>query len=418
MYALIDCNNFYASCERVFRPSLNGKPIVVLSNNDGCVIARSNESKALGVPMGTPAFKLQQIFDYNNVNVFSSNFALYGDISNRVMNTLRMFSPDVEIYSIDEAFLLFQGFENFNLKDHCIEMKDAVYQRTKIPVSTGIAPTKALSKIANKIAKKFPVETQGVHVIDSEELRLKALRWTEIEDVWGIGRQFSKKLRSIGVNNAFEFTQLPDEYVRYKFSVVGLRLKHELEGKSVLALEEVKNKKAIATTRTFKSNTDDLEDIKERVSTYAVTCAEKLRKQKSHCNLLMVFVHTNGFRKDQEQYSKNIVIKLPYASNSSITLAKYAKIALYKIFKKGYMYKKAGVMAMGITPEYEHQISLFDNEDPKHKILMKTLDNLNHSIGHKCVKLSSQDPKRTWKMRQESLSPRYTTNWNELLTVK
>ena len=297
MFALVDCNNFYASCERVFRPNLNGKPVVVLSNNDGCVIARSNEAKTFGIPMGAPAFKFKEVFEKQNIHVFSSNYALYGDMSNRVMNLLSAYSPDIEIYSIDEAFLQFKGFDNFDLQSYCENIKKTVDKGTGIPISIGVAPTKALSKVANRVAKKFPDRTGGVYIIDSEEKKIKALKWLAIGDVWGIGRQHTKRLQFLNIKTGFDFINLPDAMVRKQMSVVGLRLKHELEGKQTLKLDKVKTKKAIATTRSFDKMYSDYETIRERISTFAVSCAEKLRKQKSSCNLIMVFIHTNGFKK-------------------------------------------------------------------------------------------------------------------------
>ena len=417
MFALIDCNNFYASCERVFKPNLIGKPIVVLSNNDGCVIARSNEAKEF-VPMGAVAFKFKEVFRQHNIKVFSSNYPLYGDMSQRVMNILSTFSPDIEVYSIDEAFLKFNGFENYNLNDYGLEMITKVKQFTHIPISVGIAPTKALSKVANKIAKKYSNRTEGVYVIDNEEKRLKALKWTKIEDVWGVGRKISKRLKAIKINTAYDFIQLPDAYVRKEFSVVVLRLKHELEGKPTLQLEPIKTKKNIATTRSFAKNLSELDDLRERVSTFACSCAEKLRKQKSVCNAIMVFVHTNRYKKDEPQYSRNIVLKLPFASNSDITLSQYANKAMETIYKKGYAYKKAGVIVLGIVPQNTIQHNLFENENPKHLELMKTIDKMNSKIGFKKVKLANQNIQKTWVMRQEKLSKRYTTDWNELLEVQ
>ena len=417
MFALVDCNNFYASCERLFRPSLRNKPIVVLSNNDGCVIARSNEAKAMGVPMGAPAFKHKELFEKHKINVFSSNYALYGDMSARVMNLLSTYTPDIEIYSVDEAFLQFNGFEHFNLHQYNLEIQKNVTQSTGIPISIGIAPTKTLSKVANRIAKKFPEHTKSVYTIDSEEKRIKALKWLKIEDVWGIGRQHAYRLQKIGVKTAFDFTQLNDNWVRKNLAVVGLRLKHELEGRPSLALEHAQPKKAIATTRTFDQMHTDIESIEERVSTFAASCAEKLRRQNSHCNRIMVFVHTNGHRSDLSQYSKNIVIKTKYPTNSSIELVKYAQAGLKAIFKKGYKYKKAGIIVSGITPASTPQLSCFENESPKHIKLMKVMDKLNKSIGQDKVKLACQALDRTWKMKQERLSPRYTTRLSEILTV-
>lgn len=418
MIALVDCNNFYASCERAFRPELNGKPLVVLSNNDGCVIARSNEAKALDIPMGAPAFKFEKLFTAKNVYVFSSNYALYGDMSNRVMNILSSYTPDIEIYSIDEAFLKFEGFEHFDLNAYGKKIKRMVQKSTGIPISIGFAETKALAKVANRIAKKFPAETNGVYAIDSEEKRIRALKWLKIGDVWGIGRRHEKRLIKMGIVNAYQFTQLSDAYVRSELSVVGLRLKKDLEGIPTLGFEEIKDKKNIATTRSFHKNYKELSEMKERVSTFAVSCAEKLRKQKSCCNALLVFVHTNGHRQDLAQYNKSILVKMPYPSNSSIELSKFATMGLKKIFKKGYAYKKAGVIVMDIIPESTKQMCLFENSNPKHKTALDVVDKINNTLGTQKVKLASQDLKRTWKMRQERLSPKYTTDFRDILKVK
>lgn len=417
MYALVDGNNFYASCERVFRPELNGKPVVVLSNNDGCVIARSNEAKAVGIPMGAPAFQYEALFKQHNVNVFSANFTLYGDMSQRVMTTLGNYTPELEIYSIDEAFLKFEGFELFNLEKHCQEMKHTVTRHTGIPVSVGVAPTKALAKVANKIAKKFSEHTGGVYIIDDDVKRMKALKWLKVEDVWGIGRQHAKRLNTIKVFTAYDFTQLNENWIRKNMSIVGLRLKKDLSGEPTLDLEEIQNKKNIATTRSFEKMYSSIEDLKERVSTFAVSCAEKLRKQNSCCNSLMVFVHTNGFRKDLEQYSRNIQIKLPFPTNSSIELTHYALLGLERIFKEGYYYKKAGVIIMDFVPQENVQIQVFENSNERHKPLMAAIDRLNQSYGMQKIRLASQDMKRVWKMKQEKLSPKYTTSLKDIITI-
>ena len=417
MFALVDCNNFYASCERVFNPSLRNKPVAILSNNDGCVIARSNEAKAF-IPMGAVAFKYQKIFADNNINVFSSNYALYGDMSNRVMTILSDFTPEIEIYSIDEAFLKLDGFHLFDLNNYGNIINNKVRKETGIPISIGIAPTKALSKVANRIAKKFPIKTDSVYIIDTEEKRIKALKWLKIGDVWGIGSRHAKRLMEKGVNTAYDFTQLPDEWVKKQMAVVGLRLKKDLEGIPTLGIDDVKRKKAIATTRTFEKNHTDLSNIQERVSTFAVTCAEKLRKQNSCCNLIMVFIHTNGHRQDLPQYSRNIVVKTDYPTNSSMDIVKYAVKGLKAIYKQGYKYKKAGVIVMGLTPENEKQLNFFTSENPNHKSLLETMDKLNNTIGQKKLKLACQDLGRTWKMNQERLSPRYTTRLDDIITIK
>ena len=416
MFALVDCNNFYASCERVFDPSLLNKPVVVLSNNDGCVIARSNEAKALGIPMGAPAFQFEKDFEAKGISVFSSNYSLYGDMSGRVMNILSQFTPEIEIYSIDESFLKFNGFELYDLERIGKEMVERVLSHTGIPISVGLAPTKALAKIANKIAKKFADRTGSVYAIDSEEKKEKALRWTKIGDVWGIGRQHEKRLLNINVKNAWEFIQLPNEYAQKQMSVVGLRLKRDLSGESTLDFEEVKNKKNIAVTRSFDKMYSDFDDLRERLATYAAKAAAKLRKQDSNCTLLYVFLITNPFRTDLKQYRANMMVKLSSPTNSTMVLTKAALYGLKKIFKPGYQYKKAGVIIMGISPASERQLSLFSEEDPRHQLLMKTIDRLNKVETGK-VKFAGMDLGRTWKMKQERLSNRYTSRVDEIIRV-
>lgn len=419
VFALVDCNNFYASCERVFQPKLAGKPIVVLSNNDGCVIARSNEAKKLGIPMGAVAYEFKDIFEKQNIHVFSSNYALYGDMSSRVMNLLREFTPDLEVYSIDEAFLKFDGFEKyFDLEDHAKKLQYTVTKGTGIPVSVGCAPTKVLAKVANHIAKKFPEKTGSVYLIDNEEKRIKALKWLPVSAVWGIGYRLSKQIKNIGVKTAYDFTQLSESVIKKMMGVNGLRLLNELQGVSCLDLEMPSDKKSIAITRSFDKNYSDFEIVKERVITFAVTCAEKLRLQKYCCNTLMIFIETNRNRKDLPQYGKSQIIELPYATNSNIELAKFALIALEKIFQKGFAYKKAGVIVMNLTPEDIQQVSMFENSNVKHKLLMKMVDGINKNIGVTKVKLASQDPGRTWKMRQEKLSPCYTTKITDIISVR
>lgn len=418
MYALVDCNNFYASSERAFQPELNGKPIVVLSNNDGCVIARSNEAKALGIKMGLPAFMLKDFEkQHKDLHIFSSNYELYDDMSRRVMNTLSKFTPEAEVYSIDEIFLKFNGYQDYDLYTYGQKMRNTVKKNCWIPVSVGFAPTKALAKVANKIAKKFSDRWDGVYVIDSEEKRIKALKWLPIEDVWGIGRQLSRKLMGWGCKTAYDFTQLDDYTVQKELSIVGLRLKKELSGLNYLDLEETERKKAIATTRSFAKDEYLYENLCERISTYATRCAEKLRKEQSYCSKIEVFLITNKFKVHEMQYANKVVINLPFASNSNITIAKYAKKALDIIYKQGYGYKKTGVVVHGITPEPYKQGNLFLNENPKHEKLMKALDRLNISKTDPVVTIASNDLKRREKMLRERLSKCYTTKWNDLIEI-
>jgi len=416
MFGLVDCNNFYASCQRVFDPSLNGKPIAILSNNDGCVIARSNECKPF-CPMGAPAHQFKDVFEKNNVHVFSSNYALYGDMSKRVMSTLAEFTPDLEVYSIDEAFLKFIGFENWDLHQHGKAIHKRVLKCTGIPVSVGIAPTKALAKIANKIAKKFPDRTGNAYVIDSDEKRIKALKWTKIGDVWGIGRQHAKRLMALNITDAYKFSQMNDDWVRKNMTVVGLRLKHDLMGISSIDFEEIKPKQNIACTRSFENMLKDKKDLRERISTYAGTVAEKLRKDKLHTNAIDVFLMSNPFRQDLPQYYRNIRIKTDFPTNSTFEINRLAILALDMIFYEGIDYKKAGVIVSTITPADSYQMKIFGGENPKHQDVLKVIDKLNRKIGNTKIRLGSQSLKRKWKMRRERLSPSYTTRWSDLIVV-
>jgi len=414
MFALIDCNNFYASCERAFNPSLVGKPVVVLSNNDGCVIARSNEAKALGVPMGAPAFEYKYLFERYNVAVFSANFALYGDMSNRVMTILSDYSPNQEIYSIVECFLDLSNML-VDLQEHGLKMRKQVLQWTGIPVSVGIAPTKALSKVANRIAKKFTDRTGGSYVIDTEEKRIKALKWLAVEDVWGIGRRNAKKLNAIGIKTAYDFSLLSKTWVLNNMTIVGVRLQDDLNGIPTLEMEPVELKQSIATTRTFENDYRKFDEVKERVCTFAVTCAEKLRKQNSLCTKLEVFIQSNRFREEDAQYANSVVVKLPFPTSSSIEIVNFAVQGLKAIFKTGIGYKRAGVVLIGFVQDNEYQQSLFFNSNPKHALLMEAIDKLNDKFGTK-VRLAAMD-KKTHKMRQERLSPKYTTSLKGIITV-
>ncbi len=417
MFALVDCNNFYASCERVFQPQLNNKPVAILSNNDGCVISRSDEAKALGLPMGAPAFKYEAFFKANNIYVFSSNYPLYGDMSSRVMNILAQFTPDIEVYSIDEAFLKFEGFEHYDLNTYGLQIRQRVLKWTGIPTSVGIAPTKALSKVANKVARKFPKQTNGVYVIDSEEKRLKALKWLKIEDVWGIGYAHQKRLKAKQCKTALDFVQLPDDWVKKHFSITEWRLKKDLEGIPTLALDYKEPKRSIATTRSFEFTYSNLENIKERISTFATSCAEKLRKQHSSCYGIIVLLNSDSHKKELPQHHTSRMISLPYPTDSSLIISNCAIEVVSSIFKEGIKYKRAGVIVTGLVPTNNHQLDLFQHENPKHKSLMHTIDALNEKYETYKIKLGNQDLKRTWKMRQKRLSPRYTTNINEILTV-
>lgn len=421
MYALVDCNNFYASCERVFQPQYIGKPIAVLSNNDGCIISRSDEAKALGIPMGAPEFKVRQLLKEKNVTVFSSNYPLYGDLSNRVMQILNQFTPNIEIYSIDEAFLNFDGIEIIDYQQYGIEMKMRIQKWLGIPISIGFAPTKALSKVANKIARKFPKETKSSYVIDTDEKRIKALKWTKIEDVWGIGRRTHKKAALRNIKTAYDFIQPQHEsWIKAEMGVIGLRLKSELEGKSVLDLEPIaEQKKSIAVTRSFPKQISDYDLLKERISTFASVCAEKLRKQNSCCHTVIVMLLIDKHKYDTKQYYFNAAATLPFATQSSLTITTEAIKILKKLYenKEGILFKKAGVIVTGLIPENSKQFNLFIDENPKHDALMKTIDDLNRKIGNRKIKLANQNLKKTWDMNQNHLSPKYTTDFKQILEI-
>ena len=312
MFALIDCNNFYASCERVFNPNLQGKPVAILSNNDGCVISLSDEAKKLQLPFGAPIFKWEQFCKTNNITVLSSNYPLYGDMSTRVMNILADFSPDIEIYSIDESFLELKGFENYNLEEYATKMRSRILKWTGIPTCVGVAPTKALTKVANKIARSNLKQSKGICIIDSEEKRIKALKWTKINKVWGIGSRIQKRLEEKGIVTAYDFTQLPSDWVLKNFSIVEWRLQKDLQGISKIPLEDaVSSKKVIATTRSFENTYSDIDNIKERISTFATSCAKKLREQNSSCHIITVFLQSNRFDKNQSYLKENRTVIYP-----------------------------------------------------------------------------------------------------------
>ncbi|MDD2985476.1 Y-family DNA polymerase [Flavobacterium sp.] len=419
MYALVDCNNFYASCERVFQPQLNGKPIVILSNNDGCIISRSDEAKALGIPMGAPEFKFRDQLKQHNITVFSSNYALYGDLSSRVMAILGQFTPNLEVYSIDEAFLNFDGMKIDDYQQYGLEIKKRTLKWLSIPVSVGFAPTKALAKVANKIARKFPKETLGSYVVDSDEKRIKGLKWTKIEDVWGIGFRLSKKMKAQLIFTAYDFT-LPhhEAFIKKVMGVVGVRLRYELLGQSVLELEEPKTRKNIAITRSFDGNITTFDEMKERVSTFATVCAEKLRSQQSCCHQITLYLRKDHYKITSDRYHFYQTETLPFASNSSLTLSNTAIKMLKKLFKEGEIYKKAGVIVGQLIPQDQKQFQLFDEENPKHQKLMQVMDAHYKKTGERKIRLGSQDLQRTWKMKQNHLSPKYTTNIRDIMKVK
>lgn len=421
MYALVDCNNFYVSCERVFQPQWQGKPVVVLSNNDGCIISRSDEAKAIGIPMGAPEFKVREQLKADNVKVFSSNYSLYGDLSDRVFGILRTFTPNVEEYSIDEAFLDFYGVPIEDYHAYGTTMKKRIMKWLSIPVCVGIAPTKTLAKAANRIARKYPDRTLGTYVIDSEEKRIKALKWLKIEDVWGIGYRTVKKLKARNVLTAYDFVQPHmEQWIQNEMGVVGKRIKCELEGTPTLGSGEVpEKKKSIATTRSFPKQLTDYDLIRERVSTFATVTAEKLRKQNSLCHTIIVMLVADKHSINNPKYYYSRSVTLPYATASALTISNAAVELLKNMLENTdtIRFKKAGVVVTELIPDNAKQFNLFNDEDPRHQALMKAMDKVNTKHGGRKIRLATQ-AKKTWDMNQKMLSPRYTTDINDILVVQ
>jgi DNA polymerase V len=415
MTGLIDCNNFYVSCERVFDPSLEGRPVIVLSNNDGCAISRSNEAKALGIKMGVPEFSIREIIRNHGVKVFSSNYTLYGDMSRRVMEMLSHYVSSMEVYSIDEAFLFFDRHPPDLLESYGREIVQAVSQGTGIPLSLGLAANKSLAKIANKLAKK---SGKGIFVLKPQDVP-RVLAGYPLEEVWGIGGQHARFLRGRGIESAGDFTRLPRAWVRKHLTVVGLRLYDELQGETrILPEYEEADKKNICTSRCFGQMQTEFAPVEEAVATYATRCAEKLRRQASCAQSIQVFIHTNQFREDLPQYARNIVIRLPVPTNSTFELVYYAGEGLRRIFQTGYLYKKAGVVVSDFVPAREVQQNLFDRTDRrKHTVLLEAVDELNREYGRDRVRVATQGFSPRWHLRQEKLSKRYTTRWSDLVTI-
>ena len=406
MFALLDCNNFFVSCERVLDPSLKEVPVVVLSNNDGCVVSRSNEAKALGIPMGAPVFKYRDLFQQHEVKCFSAKFEYYNFKSQQVSALASEFSPNFEIYSIDELFLDFHGFKYFNLEEYSQNIKNVILQKTKIPVSIGIAPTKTLAKVANRIAKKYPEKFQGVCMLDTPEKIEKALQWLEIGDVWGIGRRLGNKMKDAGVYKAADLLKKPEIWVRKLMGIHGVRMINELKGIKQLELDSPSKKQSIATTRSFMEMISDKEMLRERVETFAFSCAEKLRKQNSCCKVISVFLQTNRFRKDLPEYKNGFSVVLPNPSSSSIVLSKAANAIFEAIYKDGFLYKKAGVIVSDFVPENQRLINIFEEDvEEKHLPIMKAMDSLNKKYGKNKIRLASQNGKPTYE--RKLLSPEY-----------
>ncbi|HWP91547.1 MAG TPA: Y-family DNA polymerase [Thermodesulfobacteriota bacterium] len=420
IFALVDCNNFYCSVERVFNPKLRKRPVVVLSNNDGCVVARSEEAKTLGIPMGAPAFLWEQTFKNNNVAVLSSNYSLYGDMSQRVMSILSQFTPDIQFYSIDEAFLNLSGFSNLNLTEYAKEIKSTVYRWTGIPISIGIGPTKTLSKIANKLAKKNPM-CSGVFDITNHPRTDDFLASVNVEDIWGVGRQYAKLLNRNGVFTALDLKNAPENWVKKYMTIVGHRTQLELRGISCIELDDLNEpKKQIIRSRGFGRPVTSLNELRESISTHTTRATEKLREQRSVAFHISVFIETNRFKTDEPYYGNLAGCSLPEPSAYTPLLIKYALQCLDRIFREGYKYSRAGVMVTDIVPEDQIQLNLYEHprDVERDKSLMRAVDRLNDKWGSNTIRYGSSGIEQEWRMRRAKLSPRYTTNWDEILVVK
>ncbi|TKB91231.1 MAG: Y-family DNA polymerase [Nitrospira sp.] len=417
IFALVDCNNFYASCERVFNPKLHGQPIVVLSNNDGCVVARSNEAKALGIGMGVPEFQIRPVLREHQVQVFSSNYTLYGDMSQRVMETLDPFSPELEIYSIDEAFLSLSGFSSWNLTEHGQVIRDTVKRWTGLPVSVGIAETKTLAKIANRVAKRTP-DTGGVFDLLACSDREAVLSRVAVEEVWGIGRNHARVLNQNGITTALQLREVDDRWIRKRMGVVGLRLVLELRGVSCLDLEQCPApKQSLTCSRAFGKLISSLAEMEEAVSVYTSRVAEKLRRERLAASVLTVCLTTNEF-KDGPQYSNTLTRKLPTVTDNTADLIESAIQSIQAIYRGGYHYKKAGVMLTGLVPASQIQADLFDDHNRrKSNRLMSALDAVNDRWGAGALHYASSGFTTSWKTQFHHRSPAYTTDWNSLPIV-
>lgn len=422
LFGLADCNNFYCSCERVFHPDLIGRPVVVLSNNDGCVIARSEESKALGIKMGDVFYQVKDKLEQNDVAVFSSNYNLYGDMSRRVMSLLSQYSPKVDVYSIDEAFLNFTGMgESAQLTDYCKKMVRHIGKGTGIPISLGIAPTKTLAKMASKFAKKHK-GYEGVCLIDTDEKREKALKLLPVEDVWGIGHRSVEKLNYHGIHTAWDLTQKSESWIRRELTVTGVRTWKELRGESCISIDELPHKKSICTSRSFaEQGLNELAHVEEAIANFSAQCSRKLKEQQTVCSSITIFAHTSRFRNDLPQSYIYRTANLTVPTNDHQELVATAVKMLRADWKKGnrYYYKKAGVIVWGICRNTAIQGNLFDTVNrEKQAALAKAIDAINRKNGHNKIRIAVQGNEKGWQSKKEYISKQYTTNLDEVIVLK
>ncbi len=418
MFGLADCNNFYVSCERVFNPSLNGKAVVVLSNNDGCVISRSQEAKRLGIKMGEPMFKLKDLAKRENLIVYSSNFALYGDMSQRVMTRIREMVPLIEVYSIDEAFIDFRGFSHRDASRVAKEISVRLFKDTGIPVSIGVSSTKTLAKVASKLCKQYPSLNNSCVMLNETDID-KVLKRFPVGDIWGIGREYSKMLISEGVESAAQFISCDPSWVKKRMSIVGLKTWKELRGESCFGFEDnLRDKKQICTSRSFSGDIYDLQEILKAVAKFASSGAEKLRKQKGVTSIIHVFILTNPFKEGSPEHYRSVVIPLSEPTDSTFEIVKLSCKCVLSIIKKGYGYKKAGVILSGISRKEETTASIFSERDHfKESKLMKSLDEINSKYGRDTLVTGTQGVDKI-KYNMNHLSKRYTTCWDDIIKVR
>lgn len=417
IFALCDANNFYASCERAFNPALERRPVAVLSNNDGCIIARSNEVKALEIPMGAPWHQYKALCAKHNVAVFSSNYALYGDMSARVMQCLATFTPELEVYSIDEAFLLLDGFEHLHLLEYGQQMQCKVRQWTGIPIGVGIGPTKTLAKLANFVAKKRTIK--GVFNLCDPSVREQMLPTIPVDAVWGIGRRWAVKLSGLGITTAADLRDAEPKAIRQVLNVMGERIVYELRGEACLSLEENSPKQNIMCSRSFGRMVIDRAELLEAIACYATRAAEKLRGQNSRCGGLHVFLQTNGFKQHMPQYRNRCTWSFLCPTSDSREIVRAAQQCILSLFRSGFQYQKVGVMLMDIGPDDCVQRNLLQSPNyDRADALMNLVDRLNARMGKGTIQFAAQGLRRDWRMRQQQRSPRYTTRLSEIVKVR
>lgn len=419
MFALIDANNFYVSCERVFNPALAQTPMVVLSNNDGCVVARSNEVKALGVKMGAPWFQLRELAEKHGIRAFSSNYSLYADMSNRMMNVLATYSPDQEVYSIDECFLVMAGFDHVDLSASGQRMRSQIRQWLGLPVCVGFGATKTLAKLANHCAKKNLAGQDGVcdlRQLDADE-RSRIFAALPVNEVWGVGRKLTEQLNRRGIQTVEDLRRANPETLRQAFSVVLERTVRELNGVSCLSLEQVApNKQQIMSSRSFGTYVYDLPTLSEAVATYIARAAEKLRRQASLAGMVQVYIRTNPFKDNVPQYQRGLNIPLPEATNDTSRLIRAAHWGLKRIYQPGFAYQKAGVALLDLSPQAHAQMNLFSTT-PNRAALMRVMDQINTAYGRGTLRSAAEGVRQSWRMKRDRMSPAYTTQWDQLPEV-